>query len=103
MRIFDKFYQGDRLHSTAGNGLGLAIVKKIIEDNKNRISVRQYFFPAEFVPYASKQIERSPACFRYRFFISAISHFSAYVLEKIPMIAPIKIIGATLTNNHSNE
>lgn len=30
-KIFDKFYQEDRSHSTHGNGLGLTIVKKIIE------------------------------------------------------------------------
>lgn len=37
--IFDKFYQGDLSHSTAGNGLGLAIVKKIIDLHNGNISV----------------------------------------------------------------
>lgn len=37
--IFDKFYQGDVSHSTAGNGLGLAIVKKIIDLHSGNISV----------------------------------------------------------------
>lgn len=30
-RIFQKFYQSDRSHSSTGNGIGLAIVKKIVE------------------------------------------------------------------------
>lgn len=37
--IFNKFYQGDKSHTTQGNGLGLSIVKKIVEVLDGDISV----------------------------------------------------------------
>lgn len=37
--IFDRFYQGDKSHATAGNGLGLSIVKKIIDLHGGEIRV----------------------------------------------------------------
>ena len=38
--IFNKFYQGDKSHTTQGNGLGLSIVKKAVDLLGGQISVR---------------------------------------------------------------
>lgn len=38
-RIFDRFYQVDKMHSEGGAGLGLTIVKRIIELSKGKIEV----------------------------------------------------------------
>ena len=38
-RIFNKFYQEEKSHSTQGNGIGLAIVKKIVDLHKGEIKV----------------------------------------------------------------
>lgn len=38
--IFDKFYQGDTSHITAGNGLGLTMVKKIIDLHNGNIEIK---------------------------------------------------------------
>lgn len=38
-RIFNKFYQSDTSHASAGTGIGLAIVKKIVELHEGEIRV----------------------------------------------------------------
>ncbi len=38
-KIWNKFYQGDRSHSSPGNGIGLAIVKKITELHGGEVGV----------------------------------------------------------------
>ena len=38
-KIFNKFYQADESHSTAGNGIGLAIVKRIVALHGGEVGV----------------------------------------------------------------
>ncbi len=38
-RIFNKFYQADESHASAGNGIGLSIVKKVVELHDGEINV----------------------------------------------------------------
>lgn len=38
-RIFNKFYQSDTSHASAGTGIGLAVVKKIVELHEGRVWV----------------------------------------------------------------
>lgn len=39
-RIFSKFYQSDKSHSTEGNGIGLAIVKRVVRLHCGYVSVQ---------------------------------------------------------------
>lgn len=39
-KIFNKFYQADESHASAGNGVGLAIVKRIIDLHRGEIAVK---------------------------------------------------------------
>ena len=38
-KIFNKFYQADESHASAGNGIGLAIVKQVVELHSGKVDV----------------------------------------------------------------
>lgn len=48
-RIFSKFYQADKSHSSEGSGLGLAIVKHIVDLHKGSIRVESSNNMTEFI------------------------------------------------------
>lgn len=47
-RIFNKFYQADESHASAGNGVGLAIVKRVTELHGGSVGVRSGGGTTEF-------------------------------------------------------
>lgn len=64
-----------------------------LADAVARCAAAELFAVAPLTAYQQKRAGLSTARWLYSFFRVKI----------IPMIAPIKIIGATLTNSHSNE
>lgn len=54
-RIFNKFYQADESHSSAGNGIGLAIVKKVCELHGGTVSAKSENGTTTFTVVLPKQ------------------------------------------------
>lgn len=55
MRVFEKFYQADRSHSSSGNGLGLSLAKRIIDLHGGTIEIEsQPGHGSEFIIHLPK-------------------------------------------------
>lgn len=54
-KIFNKFYQADESHASAGNGIGLAIVKQVVERHSGKISVESADSKTTFLVFLPKK------------------------------------------------
>lgn len=54
-KIFNKFYQADESHASAGNGIGLAIVKQVVDRHSGKVSVESADSKTTFFVFLPKK------------------------------------------------